>query len=292
MTTKEFFEKLLSSQALSDEQMKNLSKHREEVEGYLREKFGQEPTIRYAGSKAKGTMIAESYDLDLICYFPSENDKTLKEIHNEVQNALSEKYSIEPKASAIRIKKIDNDLETDYHIDVVPGRFVDGDDGDAFLHVTYGEQERIQTNIDTHIAHVKGSGCQDIIKILKLWKVRNNVPIKTFVMEIATVKTLKDSKAKDDLSKSLQEMLTCLRDNMESMRLEDPANSNNIVSEAMSASDKSIVANKAAEALKILEDKEKDELGGWQMIFDEESETGKWSGPTVITNPSKPHCNI
>ena len=111
-------------------------------------------------------------------------------------------------------------------------------------------------------------------------------------MEIATVKTLKDSKAKDDLSKSLQEMLTLLRDNMESMRLEDPANSNNIVSEAMSASDKSIVANKAAEALKILEDKEKDELGGWQMIFDEESETGKWSGPTVITNPSKPHCNI
>ena len=53
MTTKEFFEKLLSSQALSDEQMKNLSKHREEVEGYLREKFGQEPTIRYAGFEGK-----------------------------------------------------------------------------------------------------------------------------------------------------------------------------------------------------------------------------------------------
>ena len=64
-------------------------------------------------------MIAESYDLDLICYFPSENDKTLKEIHNEVQNALSEKYSVErTKASAVRGPEFDNDLETDYHIDV------------------------------------------------------------------------------------------------------------------------------------------------------------------------------
>jgi hypothetical protein len=292
MNTKEFFEKVLASQALSDEQIRTLSEHREEVEGYLREKFGQEPTIRYAGSKAKGTMIAESYDLDLTCYFPSSKDKTLKEIHDEVQKVLSIKYSIEPKASAVRIKRIDNDMETDYHIDVVPGRFVEGNDGDAFLHVTYGEKERMQTNIDTHITYVKESGCQSIIKLVKLWKVRNNVPIKTFVMEIAVVETLKGSRDKDDLAKSLREVLTRLRDEMESMRLEDPANSNNIVSEVVSVSDKNTIAIRAAEALQILKDNERDELAGWQKVFDEESETNKWSGPTVITNPSKPHCDI
>jgi hypothetical protein len=292
MTIKELFEKMLESQALSDEQTKTLSEHREEVESYLREKFGQEPTIRYAGSKAKGTMIAESYDLDLTCYFPSSRDKTLKEIHDEVQTVLSEKYAIEPKASAVRIKRIDNDMETDYHIDVVPGRFVEGDDGDAFLHVMYGEKERMQTNIDTHIAYVKESGCQVMIKLVKLWKVRNNVPLKTFVMEIAVVEILKGSKAKDDLAISMREVLTRFRDEMESMRLEDPANSNNIVSDVISASDKNAIAVKAVEALGILKDNEKDELAGWQKVFDEESETRNWSGPTVIINPSKPHCDI
>jgi len=292
MNTKNFFEKLLASQALSDEQEKALTEHKEEVEHYLREKFGQEPAIRYAGSKAKGTMIAESYDLDLTCYFSSDENKTLKEIHDEVQNVLSEKYSIEFKASAVRIKQIDNDKETDYHIDVVPGRFVDGKDGDAFLHVTYGEKERMSTNIDTHIIYVKESGCQNIIKLLKLWKVRNNVPIKTFVMEIVAVETLEGSRTKDNLPKSLWEILVCLKDDIETMRLEDPANSNNIVSEVVSASDKSVIATKADEAIKILEDKERGELIGWQKVFDEKPEVGKWSEPTVIINPSKPHCNI
>jgi hypothetical protein len=60
----------------------------------------------------------------------------------------------------------------------------------------------------------------------------------------------------------------------------------------VSVSDKNTIAIRAAEALQILKDNERDELAGWQKVFDEESETNKWSGPTVITNPSKPHCDI
>lgn len=270
-----------------------LSGHREEVEGYLREKFGQEPMIRYAGSKAKGTMIAENYDLDIVCYFPHDKDATIKEIHDSVQRVLSLKYVIKPKASAVRIKGIDNNVETDYHIDVVPGKFIESDDGDVFLHVVYGEKERIQTNIDTHIAYVKDSGCQDVIKLMKIWKERNGVPFKTFVLEIAIVETLKGLNNKDDFSRSLRKIFTFLRDEIESVRLLDPANSNNIVSESISGGDKTIIASKTTEALKILEDKEEDEITGWQKIFDEEIKAGgSWSGPTIISNPPKPHLNL
>lgn len=288
MSTKEFLDELLKSQNLSEKQSTSLTEHRREVEGYLREKYGQEPSIRYAGSKSKDTMIAESYDLDLTCYFPSSNDSTLKELHDSVEKILSQKYIVERKASAIRINKIDNDVKADYHIDVVPGRFVDGKDGDVFLHVVYGEKERIQTNIEKHIAFVKDSGCQDIIKLIKLWKVRNEVPFKTFVLETFVVETLKGSKSKDDLVKSLRTILEELKTRIKTAKLVDPANTNNIVSETMTGTEKEFISSKADAAIKILDDNKKDEVLGWKKIFDEDTESVKWVAPTIISNPQKP----
>jgi len=270
MTVQDFFQNLLKSQELDSDQINQLREHREEVEGFLRKKFGDEPTIRYAGSKAKETMIAESYDLDLICYFPHDKDMTLKEIHDEVEEALSSVYLTERKASAIRIKKNESGVESDYHIDVVPGKFIDGDDGDAFLHVAYGDKERIQTNIDTHIAYIKNSGFQNVIKLLKLWKVRNTLPLKTFVAEILTVKTLTDSKKDSNYAVQLKTILEELRDNLESIKLEDPANSKNIVSQTMDAGEKSFIAAKAEIALNTLDQNQDDELLGWKKIFNEE----------------------
>lgn len=292
MNINEFLGKLIESQALSDERLKDLSSHREEVEGYLREKYGEEPTIRYAGSKAKGTMIAESYDLDMTCYFPSTNESTLKEIHDSVEKTISKQYLVERKASAVRIKKVDNNVETDYHIDVVPGRFVDGKKGDVFLHVVYGEKERMQTNIDTHITYVKDSGCQDIIKLTKLWKVRNKIPLKTFVFEIAIVEALKGSKSKEDFSKSLRVVFEQFRDEIQKVKLVDPANTNNIVSEAVSSAEKGVIAAKAGEALKILEDNKEDEILGWKKVFNEATsdDVGKSFSGSGGFVPRSPWC--
>lgn len=266
MTIETFLKNLLKSQTLSTEQTDQLIEHRKEVEGYLREEFGNDPKIRYAGSKAKGTMIADSYDLDIICYFPHETDKTLKEIHDEVEEILSSQYLIERKASAVRVKKIDEDVETDYHIDVVPGRFIDDSETDAFLHVVYGEKERMQTNIDTHVAYIRDSGAQEIIKLLKIWKVRNDVPIKTFVLEIFTVKALEEVGDKSDYADNVKLVLTKLGDEIETIKLEDPANSNNIVTEDIDASSKSIIASKAKEAIELVEEN-KDDTAGWESVF-------------------------
>ena len=47
--------------------------------GYLREKYGQEPSILYAGSKKKGTMIAE-YALMSLGAFKFEFDPVFREV--------------------------------------------------------------------------------------------------------------------------------------------------------------------------------------------------------------------
>src|ERR1700693_256894 len=130
MEKHEYLEKVLTGQDLPDdgEELKELQAHRKNVEKILCETFPDSgATIRYGGSKAKGTLNRETYDLDIICYFPRDCTavgETLKDIYSNVSKALAPSYNIQPKTSALRLKDAANPL-SDIHIDVVPGRFVD-----------------------------------------------------------------------------------------------------------------------------------------------------------------------
>src|SRR2546428_13535865 len=132
MTTNDFLAKVLAAQTLSDdsEELKTLQERRAEVEKVLRDHFEDcSPTIRYGGSKAKGTMIKEAYDLDIICYFPHEDTsagETLEDIYHNVRKALEAEYWVEQKPSALRLRDRDpQNFKVDFHIDVVPGRYTD-----------------------------------------------------------------------------------------------------------------------------------------------------------------------
>lgn len=293
MTVDEFLQKLLKSQALTQQMLDDLSSYREEVEEFLRGKFGEDPTIRYGGSKAKGTMIKENYDLDIVCYFPRDCERDIKDIYNDVHKKLSEKYSVTPKTSALRIQKVDNNkTKLDYHIDVVPGRFVDDKKREAFLYVAQGEGSRIKTDLEKHIDFVSKSGCVDIIKLGKLWRARNNISLRTFLLELLVIECLKGSKSKDDLQSSFKKFLEYLRDSISEVRLEDPANTNNVVSDSWSDSDRQIISSKAKEALNII-DSDSDDPDKWREIF-KEPKPDKYigEGSVVITKDrlSKPWC--
>src|SRR5205807_9442043 len=137
--------------------------------------------------KAKGTLIRESYDLDVAFYMPNENNEageTLKDIFNNVLNELAKHYYAEARTSAIRLRSKDpSSFGRDFHIDVVPGRFTDDKTSDCFLYQNGGEKERLKTNLDVHIAHIRDSGVVDAIRLLKLIRVRNALRLKHFVFE-------------------------------------------------------------------------------------------------------------
>ena len=87
-TDETYLKDVLALQHLANdsEEMKKLREQRDEVEDILKEVFPS-TTIRYGGSKAKGTLIKASYDLDFVCYFPhdeSEAGDTLKELYKNV----------------------------------------------------------------------------------------------------------------------------------------------------------------------------------------------------------------
>jgi len=293
MTVNEFLQKLLKSQALTQQMLDDLSSYRQEVEEFLREKFGEEPTIRYGGSKAKGTMIKENYDLDIVCYFPRECDRDIKDIYNDVHKKLSEKYFVTPKTSALRIQKVDNNkAKLDYHIDVVPGRFVDDKKREAFLYVAQREGSRIKTDLEKHIDVISKSGCVDLIRLGKLWRVRNNISLRTFLLELLVIDCLKGSRSKDDLQSSFKQFLEYLRDSISDVRLEDPANTNNVVSDNWSDGEREIISSKAKEALDII-DSEFDDPEKWREIF-KEPKANKYIADSsiVVTGErlSKPWC--
>jgi hypothetical protein len=295
MIADEYLYEVLDSQALGDDsdEIKALQKHRAEVETVLCDHFkDSSPTIRYAGSKAKGTMNRESYDLDIISYFASGDasaGETLQDIYENARKALAKKYLVEQKGSALRLKGCDpQNLGVDFHIDVVPGRFTDDTKTDAYLYQSTGDKTRLKTNLDVHLKHVKESGVIDPIRLAKLWKVRNGLPIRTFVLELAVIKLL-EGKTKKTISAQMQHFWTELRDNSASLTVEDPANPNgNDLSKELDDNLKSQLSSAAKRTLSQIDS------SGWEAVFGETEKKEKAARVEILKRaasvaaPSRP----
>lgn len=235
MDPNEYLTKILAGQTFGDgdPELKNLRKRREDIEKVLRAHFSQSsPSIRWGGSMAKETMIREAYDGDMTCYFPHNEThagETLEEIYKSVAQALGEGLVVEQKTSALRVKdpstQESKGFAADLHIDVVPGRFVDDNEGDVFLHRTTGNKERLKTNLAVHVEHIRDSGVRPAIRLMKLWNVRNAVAAKTFVLELLVVKLLRNKKAAS-ISTQLEYVWTEFRDHASELAVDDPANPN------------------------------------------------------------------
>lgn len=268
MSDQKYLEDILESQTLDPDgqEMKDLRAHRADVEKLLRKKFEKcSPTIRYGGSKAKGTMIREAYDLDMTCYFDRDESgagDTLQEIYENVETALADDYLVTRKPSALRLKSRDlSQWATDFHIDVVPGRFIDEKNEDVFLYRSSGEKGRQKTNLDVHIEHVKNSGVTDAIRLEKLWRARNFLSVRHFVLELLTIELLKGKKSLG-LPEQLKHVWTELRDNVDDITIEDPANpTGNDLSELFNATVRQELSSTARRTLELIE------KSGWEAVF-------------------------
>lgn len=222
-----YLKDVLAEQKLASDsdEMKALRSEREAVETVLAEKFGEcDYTIRYGGSKAKGTLIKEMYDLDIVFYLHNgENGAgdTLEDIFFNVANALRGSYDVREKTSALRLRSLD--ATSDLHIDVVPGRFTSDDREDCYLYQNGADKCRLKTNLDTHIAHVRESGVVDALCLLKLLRVRRGLSVKQFVWELLAIELLKNKK-KSGLADQLGHVLQSIEEAEETIAIEDPAN--------------------------------------------------------------------
>lgn len=264
MTTNEYFQAVLAAQTPADDspEMKELRANRDAVEKVLREAFpGASATIRYGGSKAKGTLILEFYDLDIVFYLPNGNNaagETLKEIFGNVTAALAKHYAVYPKTSAIRLRSTDR--RSDLHIDVVPGRFTDDSKTDCYLHQANGEKDRLKTNLDVHIKHIRDSGILDALRLLKLLRVRRAIEVKQFAYELLGVK-LVQGKRQRPIEEQLTHFFTEIANSEQPITIEDPANPGG---NDLSALLRTAWPGLRAAARLILQQAK---AGGWESVF-------------------------
>lgn len=226
MTGSEFLTRLLASQRLQDgcAELNALDAVRIEVERLIRTKYPNSIIrITHGGSRAKGTIVLEDYDLDLVIYFENEDcapGETLEEIYDNIASLLETAFRVRRKRSALRLRdKQGRDLK----VDVVPGRYVDETRTDAFIHQDEGQKERQKTNLEVHIEHVRYSGHTDEIALSKIWRTRHDIGIKTFPLELLVIVVL-DEDGGGDIEARFRRVLEAFAQRIDELQIEDPAN--------------------------------------------------------------------
>lgn len=224
MTGHAYLSQVLQSQGMRDKELDLVQSTRDGLFTLLSREFGGAPRIYYGGSYGKKTMIREAFDLDLVVYFPPTERRSLGELFGAVHSTLvNAGFTVHPQTVALRLPG-----QGGFHVDIVPGRAQD----DSFLYATLYKNTQppstLQTSLKVHIDAVRKTELGPIVRLLKLWRLRHAVPLKTFALELLAARALHGLQ-KDDLAAALATVLRFISTQMEGVRLQDPANTNNIL---------------------------------------------------------------
>lgn len=193
-------------------------------------------SIEQSGSIAKGTAIKGKSDIDLFVSLRDEqNLVSIEEFHKEMYKYLKCIFGhIREQNVSIGI------VYNGYDIDVVPAKMINTDKIDKYQdHYLWQikSHSKIQTNIREHINMVKNSNLKDIIMILKIWRECNNVEFPSVFIEQLCINEL-GMYCSSILSQKFYQMMSIIEDRIETIYLEDPSNSTNIISNTIEEIDK------------------------------------------------------
>ena len=236
--------------------MKAYRNKRDQVREDLKQKFsGQFFSMIHSGSYKKWTAINIKFDMDLVVPFKKDTD-TLKNLYNAIFEYFDVDYrkidktliNVKRQKVAVGLEFMVNNKVLD--LDIVPAReIVDyEEDNDLNLFVnekmgTFEASTTLKTNIFKQIDNIKNNAnARETIKLLKIWKRRNNGSIKSFLIELIALDALKEYSGNSDRWSKLKYVMEYIKDNVKSVRLVDPGNSNNVVSDSLDDNQKDAIS--------------------------------------------------
>jgi hypothetical protein len=239
----------------NEDLMKAYRKKRDEIREAIKKKYGSRIYwVLHSGSYKKFTAINIKFDMDLVIPFKKEEAETLKELFAEIRLFFDEYKKTDPTLIEVKSQKIAIGLtfkidEDTLDLDIVPGREINDYDKDDELNVYVNSQmgltaagTSLKTNIAAQIQYVKDNAdAREIIKLLKVYKRRNPGKVdkfKSIALELITIKALSNYKGTSDLWSKLRNTLVYIKDNIQTVTLIDPGNSNNRISDAITELDK------------------------------------------------------
>jgi hypothetical protein len=152
---------------------------------------------------------------------------------------IKNNYAIRKQNVSIGIKH--NDIK----VDLVPGKKQSGYTNDHSIYVSK-KDTWTQTNIIEHIRIIRESKRQNQIKIAKIWAKLHDLDFPTIYIEECVLGALKyESTTEYDLP--FQHYLKWLSEKLLTTRFADSANTNNIISDLISNTEKMKIIKKAKE---------------------------------------------
>lgn len=198
--------------------------------------------IYVSGSRAKGTAINISSDIDLFISLNPQTPETLKQIYDGLYNWL-----VNHGATA-RKQNVSIGVSYEGHsIDLIPAKKHYGNTNDHSLYRSKANTWT-QTNIAKHISIVANSGRILEIVAFKIWAKRHGLDFPSIYLELTVINALYNRNG-NQIANNFRTVLNYLKDSFVDSTIIDPANSNNIISDDLYKYEKQVIANKANESL-------------------------------------------
>lgn len=197
--------------------------------------------LLYSGSYAKETGVRGISDVDIFISLNSNASGTLKEIYNSLFR-LAQTQGWSPRAQNVSVGITINGTQGD----LVPGKIQAGYRNYHSLFLRKRDSWT-QTNVALHIDTVSNSGRVREIRAVKIWRFLRNLDFPSLYLELFTIQAL-SGRSRINLAENVLYVLQTMGSTLTSTRIEDPANTNNIVSDDLSAQEKQRIAALAAQS--------------------------------------------
>lgn len=194
-----------------------------------------------SGSFAKGTAIRSGTDIDLFLSLAENTPATLRGLHESLFNAVKA-AGYQPRYQNVSI----NIRVNGFSVDLVPGKCQDAETGDHSLYLRKTDSW-IKTNVLEHIAFVRKVNRMNETRLLKLWRNQRGLEIASFYLELVVARALAGANS-NYLSHNLQTVFEYVQDKFVNARYVDPANSNNVLSDTLTLTEKRAVVAAARKA--------------------------------------------
>lgn len=199
-------------------------------------------TITFSGSTEKETAVKGSNDVDMFISLSPNLNMSMKDIYDSLYDFIAREGFIPKKQNV----SIGIDLQGT-SIDLVPARKHPGNTND---HSLYSKRTGnwIQTDVQAQINHIKNSNRRAEIKLIKIWRNLNGIDFPSYCLELAVLDAL-HRLARNNLANNFRAVLEYLQQDFSSATLLDIAKLSNTVSDEMTTSEKTAVANAAGRTL-------------------------------------------
>ncbi len=158
-------------------------------------------------------------------------------------------------ASSRALSRPIDEMASNYSVDLVPGKRQNALSDDHSLYRRKADTWT-KTNVFTHARTVVSAGRGDEIRIVKLWRNQKGLDFPSFYLELSVIRALAAKPLPGlvsynplpTLSQRVLGVFEYLRDAFPAARIADPANTNNIISDDLTAQEKARVSAAAGAA--------------------------------------------